>query len=105
MIAAAILSALACAATAVAGPGILQSVNEWNLLRYDVPFNYPNADLYKPEVAVATGLEIGKRYSEPTSCRRRPGVGRVPFDRAGSSPRRGSTGTALPTNNKRRKLP
>lgn len=65
MIAAAtILSVLACAATtAVAGPGILQSVNEWNLLRYDVPFNYPNADLYKPEVAVATGIEIGKCYS------------------------------------------
>lgn len=72
MIAAAILSALACAATAVAGPGILQPVNEWNLLRYDVPFNYPNADLYKPEVAVATGIEIGKCYRlEPTSCRRK----------------------------------
>lgn len=51
---------LACAVTAVTSAGNLQTVNEWTLLRYDVPFNYPNADSYKPEVTVSTGIEIGQ---------------------------------------------
>lgn len=50
---------LACAVTIVTGSGNLQVVNEWTLLQYDVPFNYPNADSYKPEVTISTGIEIG----------------------------------------------
>ncbi|XP_001948479.1 protein yellow [Acyrthosiphon pisum] len=51
---------LACAAvTAVTCAGNLQIVNEWTTLTYDVPFNYPNADSYKSEVTVSTGIEIG----------------------------------------------
>lgn len=48
----------ACSVAAVAGN--LQTVNQWNLLQYDVPFNYPNADSYKPEVTVPTGFEVGE---------------------------------------------
>lgn len=61
------LQFLACAAAAAAvvpaatGAGNLHTVNEWSMLRYDVPFNYPNADSYKPEVTVPTGIEIGER--------------------------------------------
>jgi len=50
---------LACAVTIVTCAGNLQTVNEWTLLQYDVPFNYPNADSYKPEVTISTGIEIG----------------------------------------------
>jgi len=51
---------LACAAvTAVTCAGNLNVVNEWTTLKYDVPFNYPNADSYKSEVTISTGIEIG----------------------------------------------
>jgi len=53
----------ACAVTV--GRGNLQTVNEWTLLQYDVPFNYPNADSYRPEVTVPTGIEIGKWQQRP----------------------------------------
>jgi hypothetical protein len=52
---------LTCAALLAVAAGNLQTINEWNLLQYDVPFNYPNADSYKPEVTVSTGIEVGKR--------------------------------------------
>ncbi|XP_050540185.1 protein yellow-like [Daktulosphaira vitifoliae] len=37
----------------------LQMVNEWTTLRYDIPFNYPNAEEFKSDVAIPTGFEIG----------------------------------------------
>lgn len=53
------VAVLFAAAVATGVGASLQTINEWNLLRYDVPFNYPNADSYRPEVAVPTGIEIG----------------------------------------------
>nr|XP_018907408.1 PREDICTED: protein yellow-like [Bemisia tabaci] len=41
------------------GSGQLDLINQWNLMTFNVPYNYPRNDKYTPENTMVTGVEVG----------------------------------------------